>query len=51
MTSAPDPTDDPASTRGPGDTADAEVGSTPIDQLLEDAEGGIEGSTLDAPDT
>jgi len=48
MTSAPDPTEDPAST---DDTAAAEVGSTPIDQLLEDAEGGIEGSTLDAPDT
>jgi hypothetical protein len=32
-----------------GDSDDAE--SRALDQTLEDAEGGVEGSTLDAPDT
>jgi hypothetical protein len=48
MTSAPDPTDDPAVADIPtGDAHDAE--QLTIDQVLEDAEGGIEASTLDAP--
>ena len=42
MSSAPDHDDDPAT----GDDRDA--GS--LDQTLEDAEGGIEGSLLDAPE-
>jgi hypothetical protein len=49
MTTTPDPNRDPALVGEAPATADD--GSTSTEQLLEDAEGAIAASTLDAPDT
>jgi hypothetical protein len=49
MTTTPDPNSDPALVGDAPETADD--GSTSTEQLLEDAEGSIAASTLDAPDT
>jgi len=59
MTDSPDPTDAAATAGIPPESAtsaaDPSTGGTAdeatISQTLEDAEGGIEGSILDAPDT
>jgi hypothetical protein len=59
MTNSPDSTDDTATAAAPPDGATSAAapssGGTAddatISQTLEDAEGGIEGSTLDAPET
>jgi len=48
MTTTPDPNLDPALVGEAPETASD--GTTSTEQLLEDAEGGIAASTLDAPD-
>jgi hypothetical protein len=49
MTSPPDPDHEPALAGEAPETADD--GSTSTEQFLEDAQGAIGASTLDAPDT
>jgi hypothetical protein len=48
MTTSPDPHDDPVLAGEAPETADD--GSTTTEQFLDDAEGAIAASTLDAPD-